>query len=106
MHFSRGESSNLERGVGDVVGVTVSWGLRGTNGKEMVDTGDPQPHLVTGPAHQGPEVHLSLGGVAHHTLAGHHHHVRLLSQQLCSMCTFYLFMNSLEIIPICTEKSN
>ena len=71
-------SSHLERGVGDVVGQTVSWGLWGTNGQEVIDTGHPQPHLVAGPAHQRTEVHLSLGSVAHHAHTGQHRNIGLL----------------------------
>ena len=81
----QGESSNLKRGVGDVVGQTVSRRLRGPYGKEVVDTGSPQPHLVAGPADQGPEVHLSLGSVADLTTARHHGNIRLLRLKLGSM---------------------
>ena len=72
---------HLNCGVGDVVGVAVSGGVGGSDGQEVVDTGSAQPHLVTGPAHQGTEVHLRLGSELHHALAGHHQHVRLLSME-------------------------
>ena len=86
MHFSReGESSNLERGVGDVVSETATRGLGWSDRQQVEDAGPAQPHLVGGPAHQGPEVHLSLGSVADLTTARHHGNIRLLRLKLGSM---------------------
>ena len=64
------------------MGVAVGGGVGGADGEKVVDTGRAEPHLVTGPAHQGTEVHLRLGSELHHALAGHHQHVRLLSIEI------------------------